>query len=115
MATSSLVIAQLVWPLRDRRSIHLEVDYAEETANEAIPSRDLGAACWLTRVKPVAERDDEFLHHRPAVPYQTDAKYREYVEQVKATKQVYHLRSCQDIAQFYQTIAAQTAVTLPRS
>ncbi|MEO1392241.1 MAG: adenylate kinase [Cyanobacteria bacterium J06634_5] len=39
-------------------------------------------------------------------------KYRDYVEQAKATKQVYHLRSRQDIAQFYQTIAAQ--VTSPR-
>jgi adenylate kinase family enzyme len=38
-------------------------------------------------------------------------KYREYVEQAKTTKQVYHLRSRQDIAQFYQTIAAQTKVT----
>lgn len=35
-------------------------------------------------------------------------RYREYVEQAKATKQVYHLRSRQDIAQFYQTIVAQT-------
>jgi hypothetical protein len=42
-------------------------------------------------------------------------KYREYVEQAQATKQVYHLRSRQDIAQFYQTIAAQTNVTEPRS
>ncbi len=42
-------------------------------------------------------------------------KYRDYVEQAKATKQVYHLRSPKDIAQFYQTIAAQTNVTLPRS
>jgi adenylate kinase family enzyme len=42
-------------------------------------------------------------------------RYREYVEQAKATKQVYHLRSRQDIAQFYQTIAAQTNVKLPRS
>jgi adenylate kinase family enzyme len=38
-------------------------------------------------------------------------KYREYVEQVKATKRVHHLRSRQDIAQFYQTLAAQTNVT----
>ncbi|MEM0979401.1 MAG: hypothetical protein AAGH78_03915 [Cyanobacteria bacterium P01_H01_bin.58] len=37
-------------------------------------------------------------------------KYREYVEQAQATKQVYHLRSRQDINQFYQSIA-----TLPRS
>jgi len=35
-------------------------------------------------------------------------KYREHVEQAKATKQVYHLRSRQDTAQFYQTISAQT-------
>jgi adenylate kinase family enzyme len=42
-------------------------------------------------------------------------KYREYVEQAKATKQVYHLRSRHDIAQFYQTIAAQTDGTSPRS
>lgn len=33
-------------------------------------------------------------------------KYRQYVEQVRATKQVYHLRSLQDIAHFYQTLAA---------
>jgi adenylate kinase family enzyme len=32
-------------------------------------------------------------------------KYREYVKQAKTTKQVYHLRSHQDIAQFYQDIA----------
>ncbi|MGB3493430.1 MAG: hypothetical protein WBA57_11920 [Elainellaceae cyanobacterium] len=38
-------------------------------------------------------------------------KYRDYVEQVKATKQVYYLRSPQDIAQFYQTIAAQASVS----
>jgi adenylate kinase family enzyme len=38
-------------------------------------------------------------------------KYREYVEQAKATKEVYHLRSRREIAQFYQTIAAQTNVT----
>jgi len=38
-------------------------------------------------------------------------KYREYVEQAKATKPVYHLRSRRDIAQFYQTLAAQTNVT----
>jgi len=42
-------------------------------------------------------------------------KYRDYVAQVQATKQVYHLRSPQDIAQFYQTIAAQADATLPRS
>ena len=33
-------------------------------------------------------------------------KYREYVESTSTTKQVYHLRSRQDIAQFYKTIAA---------
>jgi len=37
-------------------------------------------------------------------------KYREYVAQAKATKRVYHLRSRQDIAQFYQTIT-----TLPKT
>ncbi len=41
-------------------------------------------------------------------------KYREYVARAKATKQVYHLRSLRDIAQFYQTIAAQTNITSPR-
>lgn len=35
-------------------------------------------------------------------------KYRDYVERERAKKQVYHLRSRQDIAQFYKTIAAQT-------
>ncbi|MGJ3245559.1 MAG: adenylate kinase [Elainellaceae cyanobacterium] len=40
-------------------------------------------------------------------------RYRDYVEQARATKQVYHLRSRRDIAQFYQTIAAQ--LTLHRS
>ncbi|EDX82675.1 hypothetical protein S7335_976 [Synechococcus sp. PCC 7335] len=34
-------------------------------------------------------------------------KYREYVAQVKATKQVYHLRSRSDIDQFWKTIAAE--------
>ena len=34
-------------------------------------------------------------------------KYREYVEQAKATKQVYHLRSRSDIDQFWKTIAAE--------
>ena len=34
-------------------------------------------------------------------------KYREYVAQAKATKQVYHLRSRQDITRFYQTITTQ--------
>ena len=38
-------------------------------------------------------------------------RYREYVETAKVTKQVFHLRSRQDIAQFYQTIAAQTKAT----
>ncbi|MEM6451771.1 MAG: adenylate kinase [Cyanobacteria bacterium P01_D01_bin.105] len=42
-------------------------------------------------------------------------KYRDYVAQAKVTKQVYHLRSRQDIAQFYQTISAQTDATLSRS
>ncbi|MEO1209347.1 MAG: adenylate kinase [Cyanobacteria bacterium J06638_20] len=37
-------------------------------------------------------------------------KYRDYVAKAQATKQVYHLRSRRDIAQFYQTIAAQTDV-----
>lgn len=36
-------------------------------------------------------------------------RYRKYVETAKATKQIFHLRSPQDIAQFYQTIAAQHA------
>ncbi|MGD1949848.1 MAG: adenylate kinase [Leptolyngbyaceae cyanobacterium] len=34
-------------------------------------------------------------------------KYRDHVETAKATKQVFHLRSRQDIAQFYETIAAR--------
>jgi adenylate kinase family enzyme len=38
-------------------------------------------------------------------------KYRDYVEQAKATKRVYHLKSRRDIAQFYQTLAVQTDVT----
>ena len=33
-------------------------------------------------------------------------RYRDYVETARATKRVFHLRSRQDIAQFYQTIAA---------
>ena len=37
-------------------------------------------------------------------------KYREYVVKAKETKQVYHLRSRRDVAQFYQTISAQTSV-----
>lgn len=36
-------------------------------------------------------------------------RYRTYVETAKATKQVFHLRSRQDIAQFYQTIAPKSA------
>lgn len=36
-------------------------------------------------------------------------RYRDYVEKAKATKRVFHLRSRQDITQFYQTIAAQTS------
>ena len=42
------------------------------------------------------------------------SRYRDYVDHAKATKQVYHLRSRRDIAQFYQTIAAQTNITLPK-
>ncbi len=34
-------------------------------------------------------------------------KYRDYVEQAKATKQVYHLRSPQEITAFYQTVEAE--------
>ena len=34
-------------------------------------------------------------------------KYREYVEQAKESKQVYHLRSRQDINQFWEKIAAE--------
>ena len=36
-------------------------------------------------------------------------RYREYVEKAKATKQVFHLRSPQDITQFYQTITTQNS------
>lgn len=50
------------------------------------------------------------LCHRKLTP-----KYRAYVERAKATKQVYHLRSRQDIEQFYQTVATQTNVTLSKS
>lgn len=39
-------------------------------------------------------------------------RYREYVEQAKATKRVYHLRSLKDIDHFYQTVTAQTDVAL---
>ena len=38
-------------------------------------------------------------------------RYRTYVEKAKATKRVFHLRSRQDIEQFYQTLAAQTNAT----
>lgn len=41
-------------------------------------------------------------------------RYRDYVERAKATKQVYHLRSRRDIAQFYKTIAAQANITFPK-
>ena len=34
-------------------------------------------------------------------------RYRTYVEAARATKQVYHLRSRQDIKQFWQTMAAE--------
>lgn len=34
-------------------------------------------------------------------------RYREYVEAAKATKRVFHLRSRQDIEQFWQTMAAE--------
>ncbi|WP_228015991.1 hypothetical protein [Leptolyngbya ectocarpi] len=47
-----------------------------------------------------------WLCHTKLTPH-----YRKYVDRVNATKQVYHLRSRQDIAQFYQTIAAQTNPT----
>ena len=42
-------------------------------------------------------------------------KYRDYVAKAQLTKQVYHLRSCHEIAQFYQTIAAQTDVNCPKN
>lgn len=42
-------------------------------------------------------------------------RYRDYVSQVQATKQVFHLRSCHEIAQFYQAIAAQTDVNCPKN
>jgi len=35
-------------------------------------------------------------------------QYRNYVEQARDKKRVYHLRSRQDIQQFYRAIAAQT-------
>lgn len=38
-------------------------------------------------------------------------KYREYVAQAKEKKQVYHLRSRQDIAQFYQAVSTHTQAT----
>ncbi|MBE9070400.1 adenylate kinase [Leptolyngbya cf. ectocarpi LEGE 11479] len=34
-------------------------------------------------------------------------RYREYIEKAKATKQVYHLRSRQELDQFWQAIAAE--------
>ncbi|MEM9817201.1 MAG: adenylate kinase, partial [Cyanobacteria bacterium P01_D01_bin.6] len=42
-------------------------------------------------------------------------KYRDYVAKAQLKKPVYHLRSRQEIAQFYQTIAAQTDVNLPKN
>lgn len=47
-----------------------------------------------------------WLCHTKLTPH-----YRKYVERASATKQVYHLRSRQDIAQFYQTITVQTSTT----
>lgn len=41
------------------------------------------------------------LCHKKLTP-----KYREYVEHERMKKQIYHLRSHQDIAQFYQAIAS---------
>ena len=38
-------------------------------------------------------------------------KYREYIAQAKGEKQVYHLRSRQDIAQFYQSVSTHTQAT----
>lgn len=43
-----------------------------------------------------------WLCHTKLTPY-----YRQYVERAKATKQVYHLRSRQDIEQFWQTISTE--------
>ncbi len=40
-----------------------------------------------------------WLCHKKLTP-----KYREYVNQAKETKLVYHLRSCQDVKQFYQAV-----------
>ena len=42
-------------------------------------------------------------------------KYRDYVAKAQLKKPVYHLRSRQEIAQFYQTIAAKTDVNLPKN
>ena len=42
-------------------------------------------------------------------------KYREYVEQARASKQVYHLRSLKDIETFYQTVEDKTDVTTPET
>ncbi|MEO1348526.1 MAG: adenylate kinase [Cyanobacteria bacterium J06635_15] len=42
-------------------------------------------------------------------------KYRAYVAQAKATKQVYHLRSLKDIETFYQTVEDKTDVTTPET
>jgi hypothetical protein len=82
--------------------------------HEAIPAKCLGSTCGLARAESVAERDAERLHTIWLCHTKLTPKYREYVEQAKAMKQVYHLRSLKDIAQFYQTIAAQTNVTSPR-
>ncbi|MEL7069594.1 MAG: adenylate kinase [Cyanobacteria bacterium J06581_3] len=38
-------------------------------------------------------------------------RYRDYVETAKATKRVFHLRSRQDITEFYKNIEAQNNVT----
>ena len=43
-----------------------------------------------------------WLCHTKLTPH-----YRQYVERAKATKQVYHLRSRQDIEQFWQTMTAE--------
>jgi adenylate kinase family enzyme len=39
-------------------------------------------------------------------------KYREYIEQVRATKKVYHLRSPQQISQFFEAIAKEVGAGL---
>jgi adenylate kinase family enzyme len=41
-------------------------------------------------------------------------RYRDYVKHAQDTKQVYHLRSPQDIQRFCETLAAQTNLTNPR-